>query len=235
MLKRTNLKEVKETAIAFLYLDIEINEKIPIFLNHPFFDTVLFPLHSNGDAELDFVDITTPDNLQKARDEIKSKTIDRVKNSLQFLSIIRKPYLSAFFKYINIYLSERDYNNFLREMWISVEFLYNDQNVSRNEFIKYFKNANSSMLMEHEDLEIYKNLPDEIEIYRGVKPDSSPKALSWTLNKEVANWFAKRFEDNGVVYKAKIKKKDILAYFNQRNENEVVVDFKKLYDIEQTS
>jgi hypothetical protein len=47
--------------------------------------------------------------------------------------------------------------------------------------------------------------------------------LSWTLDKNQAKWFANRFEKDGVVLEKRISKKNIVAYFNGRNEEEVIV------------
>jgi hypothetical protein len=57
------------------------------------------------------------------------------------------------------------------------------------------------------------------------------KALSWTLDREVAQWFASRYGSQGTVYEAKIDKKHIHALFLGRNESEVIVDPKYLTDI----
>lgn len=57
------------------------------------------------------------------------------------------------------------------------------------------------------------------------------KALSWTLSRETAEWFAHRFDEDGTVYEAKIDKKHICALFTGRNESEVIVDPKQLKDI----
>ena len=49
--------------------------------------------------------------------------------------------------------------------------------------------------------------------------------MSWTLDEEKAKWFATRFDsDMQVVYSTTIQKLDILAYFTERGENEIVVD-----------
>lgn len=45
------------------------------------------------------------------------------------------------------------------------------------------------------DYEVYKQLPDELIVYRGLGTLNADniKALSWTLNVDRAKWFAKRF------------------------------------------
>ena len=52
-------------------------------------------------------------------------------------------------------------------------------------------------LMNEEDLLIYSALPEEVEIFRGMSKeefDSKQFRISWTLNKEIAQFFAKRNE-----------------------------------------
>ncbi len=83
--------------------------------------------------------------------------------------------------------------------------------------------------MSKEDLKMYDSFPGEITIYRGcdLKEDIGQ---SWTISLETAKWFAFRANDNEsrIVIEAKIYKKDIFAYTNQRREYEVIVDVSKL-------
>ena len=100
-----------------------------------------------------------------------------------------------------------------------------------------FKSANSSVLMNKEELEVFNNLDDELTIYRGVTSYNADnvKALSWTLDIDKAEWFANRFgEEDGTVYDAEIEKSHVLAYFGRRNESEEIVDSKYLIDIKET-
>lgn len=81
-----------------------------------------------------------------------------------------------------------------------------------------------------------KELPfkeEYIKVYRGVTHLSTipSKAISWTLNREVAEFFAHRFDSVGIVYEAKIHRNHIYAYTNQRNEQEVLVNPKCLIGI----
>lgn len=57
------------------------------------------------------------------------------------------------------------------------------------------------------------------------------KALSWTLDRNTAEWFAHRFGKDGTVYTARIKRDDIYAYFSGRKESEVIVDPDRLKKI----
>lgn len=62
-------------------------------------------------------------------------------------------------------------------------------------------------------------------IYRGSTDKSTTldKAYSWTLDKEVARFFATRFESTGMIYQGKVHKDKVRAYIQNRQEKEVLV------------
>lgn len=84
--------------------------------------------------------------------------------------------------------------------------------------------------MDEEEQQVYDSLEDAVTVFRGVTPYNrrNIKVLSWTLDRRTAEWFAHRFGEEGTVYEAKIRKEHIHAYFNGRNESEVIVDPKYL-------
>ena len=44
----------------------------------------------------------------------------------------------------------------------------------------------------------------------------------------MAEWFASRFENDGEIIERKIYKSEVIAYFNDRDEEEIVLDIKKV-------
>ena len=78
-----------------------------------------------------------------------------------------------------------------------------------------------------------KQLQHTVTVYRGVTPYNAKniRALSWTLDRKTADWFAHRFGEEGTVYEAQIRKEHILALFTGRNESEVIVDPRHLEQI----
>lgn len=72
----------------------------------------------------------------------------------------------------------------------------------------------------------YESLPDEVEIYRGCSPDRR-KGWSWTTQESVARGFASghRLIDvrNGTVYRAIVRKNEILTVFADREEFEIFI------------
>lgn len=229
MLDKTNLDSVKSVAMSFLYLDVKVDKKIPFVVSHPYFTTTVAHAFDNERKPL-MLDITRDDDLKKARDAVK-RDIDKVDNCLQFLHMIRPPYLPAFFRHTVRYLSKEDFSYFLASMWTLVEFPNADPTVSTNEFVRYFQQSDKKILMDEGDYKRYLSLPDVLTVYRGVKPKGKVLALSWTLSKKKAEWFANRFQSDGTVYRAKISREHVLAYFNCRNEQEVVLDCCKLFDV----
>lgn len=75
---------------------------------------------------------------------------------------------------------------------------------------------------------ILKNLPDTITIYRGGNTASVDyhQAYSWTLDVNVANFFAcRRGKGTGYIAEAEVNKEDIIeAFLDERREQEIIVD-----------
>ena len=81
-------------------------------------------------------------------------------------------------------------------------------------------------IMEPDEREILRLLPSRVTVYRGFVPDEDieePSDWSWTLSPAVADWFANRFDRGGFVVKGTVLKTDIMAIFNRRAEDEVLV------------
>ena len=60
------------------------------------------------------------------------------------------------------------------------------------------------------------------------KKNAQEDGLSWTLSKEVAEWFASRFENDGEIIEKTVHKTEVIAYFNDRDEEEIVLDIKRV-------
>lgn len=233
-MKKTNLEGVKKIAKLFVDLPIECNNEFGI-IQHPFISNRFVPKILEPEdvgKVIPFYDVCNEEDLNKVRSMLK-KVIDTTKDYQHFSIIVNKPYLLTFFKYTKDFLSNEDYSKFLSTAWTYTEYPNNDTNVSTRELLSYFNKSDKNILMSKDELEAYNKLDDLITIYRGVKPGAKVKALSWTTDKKVAKWFADRYEKNGKVYKAVIDKKDVLAYFLNRNEYEVVVNYNKLKHIEE--
>jgi hypothetical protein len=65
---------------------------------------------------------------------------------------------------------------------------------------------------------------DVFERYRSER--YAEMGISWTLSKEVAVWFARRWQDKGLpmVVTGKCRKRDVLGYTNGRKEQEIIIN-----------
>ena len=134
------------------------------------------------------------------------------------------------------YLSERDAGRSLSYIYQICDYINIDTNISRKKLICLFNTINKQYLMTSIEYEKYKEMlhRPELTIYRGSNNlTNHPQicGLSWTLDKDVAIWFAKRFAkdltESTIVYTTiSSNTNNILAYYS--NEDEVVVDFRTL-------
>ena len=94
-----------------------------------------------------------------------------------------------------------------------------------------FMMAVPDCLMDEKEMEMYNNLPDEVEVFRGTSifenDGDSAAGLSWTIDRGVAEFFAFRGkrhrEEDGIVYGAEVPKFDIVAIIEERGEREVIL------------
>lgn len=228
MRKETDLEAVKKVARSFVYVDVHISEKVGFLVNHPYIGEIATAVKEDG--KLVLKDIRNEKDLNDVRKSIL-EAIDAVTSYQHFIHIMRAPYLPAFFKFTKHLLSAFDYSSFLGSMWTIVEFPNVDDNITAPEFVRIFRKAEKSLLMDDDELRQYLALPEQITVYRGIRGRGSLKALSWTIDIEQAEWFARRWGKNGKVYSAIVRREDVLAVFTSRGESELVVDYSKLQDI----
>lgn len=192
---------------------------------HPFFSSRF--LWNPNDTEHPFLDILSSDDamqeaLQRYKGFIeKSESIDSI------ILLINGPYRLQFLKLIQNGLSTDELGRLLADIWVGSENP-NDCEVPLPTLIKWFKKASRESLMDAEELAYYNSLPDEFTVYRGIASKSNKKGISYTLSLEKAEWFANRFQKNGYVLTGTAKKKDVLAYFNGRKEQEVLIEPKNI-------
>lgn len=236
MEKVTDIDMIKRASMLFLEMPIEVDKNFDFICHHPFIkDTyTVVPCEKTKEnpVGVEMMDVRVPEKLEIVKEHF-SKAINNCNKASDFFIIINKPYSGIFFKIIKEYLSIEDYTNLLELLWTSMEYPNSDVNVSQREFVNYWSKVDTNYIYSDEDKKIIEDLPEEFYVYRGLMERANVKALSWTLDKNTAIWFAKRWDYNGKVYRAKCKKKDILAYLSCRNESEIVVDWHNLENIEE--
>lgn len=228
----TDLKKLKALSRSLLELDIQTTKMSPLVVKHPFTDSGIVGLRKeNGNIAV--ADLTSdPASLQVWREQCR-RLIDEAEKPFELFLMITKPYKLGFLKYAAPFLSEQDTALFLSQAWITTESPNSDPNLSKRELLSLFRSVSPQKLMDKEEYEIFRSLEDVVTVYRGVTPYNAKnvKALSWTLNRDVAEWFAHRYGEQGTVYEAQIPKEHICAVFLGRNEAEVIVDPKHLMEL----
>lgn len=232
-MKETNLDEVKKIARMFLFLPYEESEAGKLFLIHPFYETAYQGMMTeNGMQIFDITENKTA--FEKVQDIYLGRIAEAESVDILF-SIMRTSYWLTFIKYAEPYLSKQDFSTMLGEVWTMEENPNGDVNVKPRNSAAMFKRANKKFLMNDEEYAVYSKLPSEFVVYRGVAQGRVEKGLSWTRKLSEAKWFSNRFNTpnkKGYVLKGTIKKDKVLAYFNRRDENEIVCRYEDVNGIE---
>ena len=224
MQKATDMESCKRIAKVFLDMDIESDPYYGDFIiHHPYFSSSIVMNMSGDLCNI----IKDPSALVLAKQQFRER-IDKANSYQYFLEILNKPYLLAFLKYTHSYLSIEDLSEYLSEAWQRVEFPNHDATFTKPQALTLFRQCDPSIMMDEEEQQMLKDRPDRFSVYRCVKKGYGHKGLSWTLSKDVAEWFSLRFSDHGMVYKAEIQKEDVFAVFLNRGEQEIVLNYKKL-------
>lgn len=233
MSQSTDLAGLKQFAKTLLQLDIQKTKMSPLVVKHPFTDSGIVGIQT-PDGHLGIANLVENSKDLKTWREQTAGYIDQAETPYHVFMLITKPYLLGFLKYAKPYLSTEDFTRMLADAWIRSESPNDDPNLSKTKLLAMFKAADPSILMDDEERSRLQSLEDPVTVYRGVTSYNAKnvKALSWTLDENVAQWFAHRYGEQGTVYQAQIRKGDIYAIFTGRNESEVIVDPAQLVNIE---
>ncbi len=233
MKKETDMAEVKSIAKMLLMTDVHETEFSPIVVQHPFTSSGIVVLPEKDGENFRLVDITQDTENRQAWRKAVSSAINHTENPYELYMMVNKPYSLTFLKYSAPHLSKKDFSEILSSAWIMCEAPNNDPDVSLGKLVAMFQYADPRVLMDENEYREFQGLGDRITVYRGVTAYNADnvRALSWTLNRQTAGWFAHRFGEDGTVYEATIAKEHVYALFNGRNESEVIVDPKYLTDI----
>lgn len=88
------------------------------------------------------------------------------------------------------------------------------------------------LVMTQSDRAAFSRLPKKVRVYRGHDFSYGRLGLSWTTDRKKAIWFAHRTNRIPYLSMAMAPKDKIYAYFNGRDEKEIVIDTDNLSNIE---
>lgn len=135
-----------------------------------------------------------------------------------------RPYRLNAFTDIAETLTDQEYWELLASIWMDTESLSSDQD-EWLECLEADRSGRALHMMDEVEWAAWAELPEQVTVYRGYNADEgNPNGLSWTLNRERAEWFAKRFHREGVLLTAVVPKGVVIAVLLGRGEDEVVIN-----------
>lgn len=225
----TDIGKVQTVAISLLNANLVFDEQFPFIVHHPFIQNHVAFIPEDWErgaaGPIKICSMRDKEDVKEWR-RYMTYVIRNCKTTSAIMTYMSKPYYFAFIKMARHYMDDFTFGDVLHTAWTSMEFPNNDIFLSTDEIALMMKMVgNRSYLMREENLNYMKyQIPDEVTVYRGVSTErDQSERLSWTLSEEVAMKFARGFSrDGGFIYKGTIRKEDIIAYFDDRDEKEVV-------------
>jgi len=177
----------------------------------------------------------------------KRKEADKVlkkKDWSQWIWFHERPFRLDAFLSVCSGLPAKTYWELLREIWVDTEGpsvnqdiwleLFNRPYPKRRKMMTGKERRALTQASESGELNIYRGFVTGVETEENYYEEDIDRegGISWTLDYNKAEWFARRFlvEGNGVgmVAEAICKPKDVIGYFESRGEKEIVVDPSKI-------
>lgn len=171
--------------------------------------------------------------------ELIEQTDSRMNNWIQkndfhsiFSYVEKKMKIPLYVKHFDEIPFDQKYDVF-RQIYRNSEYGFHDFDP---ELLEQIFDSRSLSKEWEQDMQELRSLADKdgfITIYRGEGERSQPieEALSWSLSKDMAIFFATRFAPTGILYEGKIEVDDVLDYMHNRDEEEVLVEPSAVKDI----
>ena len=232
MKEETDLIKIKGYANHLLMSGIAKTPYSPAVVQHPFTNSGIVCLR-NSSGQTGLFDLTADQKVLADWRQQLADQIERAKSVMDIYTMLNKAYCLLFLKGIRQFLSLEDFSELLADAWIRSEYPNDDSDINQPQLLSLFRDAESTALMNTDEYAVWAALPDPVTVYRGVTSYNAKhiRRMSWTLDRKTAEWFAHRFRENGTVYQARIPKDSVYAFFNGRNEAEIIVDPEFLTDI----
>lgn len=156
--------------------------------------------------------------LKQKKEAVTKSLVD--KDFHHYIWLHERPYRLKAFQDVSLKIFQKSFTEYwsiLGEIWTDSENIYS--NISAWKNLLDTKVKAKIYFMTDKEIVQFENLPKTLTVYRG----STHDGLSYTLNKDVAKWFAKRFDKKGKIFTRKIKKSEVFAFISRRREEEVII------------
>jgi hypothetical protein len=203
------------------YLDED--DPIAPFLNHPLL--TILGVEQDDPEQVERLNWALRSKRERLRQAVEAKDWGLV------LMLYEKPWrLKALIDYGPMIESDREYYRELGETWMQVESGSRDGPILPALLNPCGRDPRERrFMMTDEEQAALQELPEPVTIFRGCGPVNE-QGWSWTLDEELAEWFACRFPDlfdgqvAGFVLEGRCRKSAIIAYLSRRNEDEILID-----------
>lgn len=121
-------------------------------------------------------------------------------------------------------MTDQDYWGLVSSIWTDSENIWQNQEEWAEVFASPRKGKRKG-LMDGGEYARWRRLPETVTVWRGAQREINEDGWSYSLDREQAEWFAKRFEwheSTPVVIEATVPRTNIVAYFRGRGEEEIV-------------
>jgi hypothetical protein len=160
----------------------------------------------------------------------KIKLLEEAQQAEEWTTIVylhERPYrLSAFMDIAEriMEVDEADYWELLADIWVDSESISMDQPLWLEALATNDPDTRAQHFMEERERDLLASLPRWVDIYRGVDVGGNEAGMSWTLDRDKAEWFARRYHGHGTLLKCACPRDRIIAVLLGRGEQEVIVD-----------
>jgi hypothetical protein len=146
------------------------------------------------------------------------------------LFVVERPYRPQYLADLISCYGAKPLLSAVNYVWTDAGYTSNDPGRSKL-WQKIWRNVRKEIfnVMDEVDRESFDALPEHLTVYRGYSICGNEIGYSWTVERTTAEWFAHRFSvsseaDGAFVASMEVSKDEILAYFTDRGESEVVVN-----------
>jgi hypothetical protein len=205
-------EELDEELVPFLSED----PKLGIMLRHPLIYNLFHTPKQNALVNW---------QLKKKKEYLAMLEIEGNWRGYVFMFV--RPYRMNIFESIAHRLSDDEYWSILGSILVDTENFWQFSSLATR--LISSSRPGRENLMEEEERIALAGLPDILTLYRGCSSHNR-RGWSWTLDKEIAIWFSRRQRMRGedIVLTGTAHKKDVVAYFKGRGEEEILIDPRKV-------
>ena len=163
--------------------------------------------------------------------EAKRETLDRAfkdKNWSRYIYAHERPYRIDAFEEVMDEMTDEQYWENLSSIWVDSESI--GMEAERWRGLLQSNRGSREFFMNADEKEEFSTLPERFTVYRGYsRGDKEEFGMSWSTDRNVAEWFARRFSNDRqdiIVEELEVSKDGVFAYMTRRGEAEIILDMR---------